>query len=393
MTMVTWRRNASATPTMMPAPVKRRQLRARRAGIMNAPAAPPMSSNPSEPSGIHGTTSHTPSRSAVASPPISATAANKPMRTLRQYHRCVGICHIVAIVTAAHMSQERIFPVPRYSSDSRKIRSASTRSTCGPRYSPSCTSPSWSTAAGRNTPLRGTSQVNTLGTEARSVRNAATSAGTMNGWAYPAASEEIWRSIANSRPSILKSSNRTAPPVSTSENRDRAPEHTSAGLPRGGEGSGHDGFHLPVGHRGKLARKCRQGRPGKLCARHVDEREVHRVRSIEKVGGDVCAHEGVRTAARRCDDDLLVRARGNCEAAKLPFLARGPDRSCGKFVGEPVRELRQRDGLREIPHPAPAAVARYGVHGGKGEGGLLVWVGPAQRFSDGGNRSEGHDHF
>src|SRR5699024_11534891 len=60
--------------------------------------------------------------------------------------------------------------VPRYSIASRKTRSPSTRSISGPRKAPGRTNPSWSTAAGRNTPLRGTSQVKTPGTDARSVQ-------------------------------------------------------------------------------------------------------------------------------------------------------------------------------------------------------------------------------
>src|SRR5699024_2716169 len=171
---------------------------------------------------------------------------------------------------------------------------------------------------------------------------------------------------------MLSSSSLTAPPVSASVNREWATVPTSGGLPRGGEGGGHDGFQLSIRRCGQLARENGQGWPGKLRAGHVDEGEVHRVSGLEQIGTDVRAHEHVRPRACRCDDGLVVCSGGHGESVVVAFLAGRSDRRGGKFLAEPAREARKRRCVWEVPDPAPAASARRRVDGGEGEGGFLV---------------------
>src|SRR5699024_6564762 len=148
---------------------------------------------------------------------------------------------------------------------------------------------------------------------------------------------------------MLSSSSLTAPPDSASVNRERATAPTSGGLPRGGEGGGHDGFQLSIRRRGQLARENGQGWPGKLRAGHVDEGEVHRVSSLEQIGTDVRAHEHVRPGTCRCEDNVFVRSGGHGESEVVAFLAGRSDRRGGKFLAEPVSKARKRRCVREVP--------------------------------------------
>ena len=108
--------------------------------------------------------------------------------SVRHHQRGVSVLHAVAMRTPVHMSQRRILGVARLPIASRRMRSASSRSTSGPTWvgtlSGGTTSPSCSTTAGRWVPRPGTSQANRTGIEARSVMNVSTSAGTMKASPY-----------------------------------------------------------------------------------------------------------------------------------------------------------------------------------------------------------------
>ena len=64
--------------------------------------------------------------------PSTVTTAIRPMTAPRQYQRGRFASHMVAMDTAAHISQVRIVPVPRSCIAIRNSRSASVRVTCGP---------------------------------------------------------------------------------------------------------------------------------------------------------------------------------------------------------------------------------------------------------------------
>src|SRR5699024_9484420 len=109
-TIVTCTRNASATAVITPAATNLPQVSANAAGIATAATTPVASSTPKGRSPIQGSTFHTSSRSKVATIPNRVVTASSPTSTVRQYSR--PEVHMVPIVTADHISQARILPVP-----------------------------------------------------------------------------------------------------------------------------------------------------------------------------------------------------------------------------------------------------------------------------------------
>ena len=159
--------------------------RASTSGTAIAMPAPNSSSCHSGRSPIHGRASRQSNRSIVARPPSATMITAVTAITNRHHHLRTndGCDHAVAMATAVQITQRRMRLVSRSRMPSRKMRSAVTRSTSGPMYvrslSLSSTRPSCTSAAGRCRPVCGTSHVKNPGTEVRSVRNVAGSAGAM----------------------------------------------------------------------------------------------------------------------------------------------------------------------------------------------------------------------
>ncbi len=144
---------------------------------MTAKSAPNATSAEVERSPIQGSTFQTSKRSSVAMIPRIVTTPIVAIKAT--FFSSCGLSHMVLTVTADHISHARTLPVPKSIMAERKIRSASIRSIRGPMYCCGSISASCSTAAGRKSPLRGTSHVNTVGTDARSVSKVLRSAGAV----------------------------------------------------------------------------------------------------------------------------------------------------------------------------------------------------------------------